>query len=144
MIRYNTAAAQAAGLSDVVGTQERGADHVTVEDCVVENCHGRGLSVAGEDVTVRYCYLRWNGASGAGGQLTNSLFEGNVLDGNTTLGHSHGWEAGGVKFTRSSGLTVRGCAFVNNNGPGLWFDWGNSGNIVEGNYLLSITPAPGS
>lgn len=133
VIRYNTAAAQAGGLS-VVGTKDRGSDHVTVENCVVENCHGRGLSIAGEAMIARNCYLRWNGASGAGGQLTNSVFEGNVLDGNTTLGHSHGWEAGGVKFTRSHGLTVRGCAFVNNNGPGLWFDWGNSGNIVEGNF----------
>ncbi|MGB8352836.1 MAG: right-handed parallel beta-helix repeat-containing protein [Chthoniobacteraceae bacterium] len=133
VIRYNTAAAQVAGLS-VIGTKERTSHHVTVEDCVVENCHGRGLSIAGEAMVVRRCYLRWNGASGAGGELVDSLFEGNVLDGNTALGHSHGWEAGGVKFVRTRGLTVRNCTIVNNNGPGLWFDWGNSGNVVEGNY----------
>ena len=109
-------------------------EHVTVEDCVVEFSHGRGLSSSGRNIVVRNCLVRYNGASGAGGCLKNSLWENNCLVGNTTRGHSHGWEAGGVKFVKSNRLTVRGCRFIDNNGPGLWFDWDNSEIIVERNF----------
>jgi len=126
-VRYTIGHAQAAALS-VSG------DNITVEGCVVEFSHGRGLSNSGRNITVRNCVLRYNGASGAGGCLKDSLWENNTLVGNTTRGHPHGWEAGGVKFVKSNRLTVRGCRFIDNDGPGLWFDWDNSEIIVERNF----------
>ena len=136
LLRYNTAAAQEGGLCVDAGPTQGLADSHddTVEDCVVEFCHGRGLTCVGEHITVRRCYLRHNGASGAGGRLRDSLWEDNVLDGNTTYGHSVGWEAGGVKFLFTNGLIVRRCQFINNYGPGLWFDTGNFGNTIEKNF----------
>jgi hypothetical protein len=135
-LRYDTAAAQDGALSVDVGPKQGIADShdITVENCVIEFCHGRGLTCVGEHITVRGCYMRRNGASGAGGRLRDSLWEDNVLDGNTTFGHSVGWEAGGVKFLFTNGLTVRRCQFINNFGPGLWFDTGNFGNVIERNF----------
>jgi hypothetical protein len=46
----------------------------------------------------------------------------------------HGWEAGGVKFVQSMRLTVRRCQFINNDGPGLWFDYSHSGHVIEQNF----------
>jgi hypothetical protein len=135
-VRYNTSAAQEGALTvdHSAGKPLATSHHITVEDCVIEFCHGRGLTCVGEHITVRGCYLRSNGASGAGGRLRDSLWEDNVLDGNTTFGHSIGWEAGGVKFLFTNGLTVRHCQFINNHGPGLWFDTGNFGNTIEKNF----------
>jgi len=131
-VRHNVAYAQHPALY-IESDFKKGkiSRHCTIENCVVEFVHGRGMTTSGDNLTVRGCYVRYCGASGAGGQMTNSLWEDNVLDGNTTMGHSHGWEAGGVKFVRSCNLTVRRCQFVNNDGPGLWFDWGHSGILVE-------------
>ncbi len=139
-LRYDNSAAQEGALSVDCDFPQKGfatSHDITVEDCVVEFCHGRGLTCVGEHITIRRCYLRHNGASGAGGRLRDSLWEDNVLDGNTTLGHSVAWEAGGVKFLFTNGLTVRRCQFINNYGPGLWFDTGNFGNIIEKNFCAN-------
>jgi parallel beta-helix repeat protein len=134
VVRYNTAGAQTSALAVDAVPSDKLVSHNTVEDCLVEYCHGLGLGVTGDQIVVRRCYLRYNGGMGAGGQLANSLFEDNVLDGNSNLGHSHQWEAGGVKFVRSIRITVRHCQFINNDGPGLWFDWGHSGHVIERNF----------
>ncbi|MCC6240377.1 MAG: right-handed parallel beta-helix repeat-containing protein [Phycisphaerales bacterium] len=132
--RYNSAHAQGAGILISEEKENPASRYNVVEDCIVEFCHGSGLSTSGAHIIARRCYSRFNGGIGGGGHLTNSLWEDNTLEGNTTLGHGHGWEAGGVKFVRSTNLTVRQCNFINNDGPGLWFDWGNSGNIIERNF----------
>jgi len=126
-VRYTVGRAQQ-------GAFEVNGDNLLVENCVVEFSHGRGLSCTGKNITIRNCLIRYNGASGAGGCLKDSLWENNSLIGNTTLGHSHGWEAGGVKFVRSNRLTIRGCRFIDNDGPGLWFDWNNSEITIERNF----------
>ncbi|MBD3392005.1 MAG: hypothetical protein GF418_08025 [Chitinivibrionales bacterium] len=132
-LRYTTGLAQRGALQL---TGEHNSDTEFGEGCVVENCviefsHGRGFTVSGRAMTVRNVMSRYNGASGAGGRLTNSLWENVCLIANTTRDHDHGWEAGGVKFMRANGLTVRNCQFIDNNGPGLWFDWDNSEITIE-------------
>lgn len=135
IVRYNSAHAQLPG---IMINEERNKNfnsrHNVVEDCIVEYCHGAGLKASGDNITVRGCYVRFNGGIGGGGHLINSLWEKCVFEGNNTTGHSHGWEAGGVKFYRCDNLTVRDSMFINNDGPGLWFDRDNTGNILERNY----------
>jgi hypothetical protein len=144
--RYTTAYAQQAGIEIGCYYTDNGDVHdvqaditqlsrfITIEDCVVEYGHVRGLTMNGEHIVARRCYLRFNGAMGASGHMSHSLMEECVLEGNSTMGHSHGWEAGGVKFLKTVFSTVRRCQFIHNDGPGLWFDWGNSDNLIEQNF----------
>ena len=139
VLRYDTGGAQEGGFEVAykrgkARSPMAASSHDTIENCIVEFCHGRGLTTSGDHITVRGCYLRYNGSSGAGGNLRDSLWDNDVLDGNSTLGISPGFEAGGVKFLFTTGLMVRHCQFLNNFGPGLWFDTGNSGNTVEQNF----------
>ena len=127
-LRHNVAGAQQAAL------EIRDSAHVTVEHCLVEFANGRGMTTGGRHLVIRHNVMRYNGALGGGGSMYQSLWENNLVLGNTTRGHGHGWEAGGVKFVRTVGSTVRACHFIENDGPGLWFDWDNTGNIVEGNF----------
>ena len=142
VLRYSTGSAQQ-------GNLHVDGNHNITEDCVTEYSHGRGMTTSGDRCIVRRNYTRFNGASGGGAELSNSLYEDNVLDSNTTAGHSHGWEAGGIKFGRAYRTIIRGNQAINNNGPGIWLDFCNNGNILERNYcsfnygaglMLEITP----
>ncbi len=64
-----------------------------------------------------------------GGQLgvhlfavTGSLIQSNRIHTNNIYGFSSGWEAGGLKATRASHLTVDGNEVGSNDGPGFWCD----------------------
>ena len=133
--RYTSAAGQVPAVR-VGPTPQQPGRHVTVDHCTFERCNGSGLFACGDDITIRDNVARYNGGEGMGGRLTRSLFEGNTLLNNTANGYSHGWEAGGVKMLDTVKTVVRGNKFVGNDGPGFWFDTGNSDNVVERNLCV--------
>lgn len=129
------------GCAIEVGSDELGCSYVTIEDCSGEYCCGSSVSLRGDHIVLRRSYFRHNGISG-GAIVTESLVEDCVFDSNSERGISHGWSAGAIKFLFTAKTTVRRCQFLNNDGPGLWFDWGNSDNVIEGN-LCAFNYGPG-
>jgi parallel beta-helix repeat protein len=70
-------------------------------------------------------------------EATNVLMENCVWDGNCTRGIAHSWSAGSIKFLKTARDTVRRCQFINNDGPGLWFDYANSDDVIEQNFFCN-------
>ena len=132
--RYDMGHAQESSIHVGSAVAGRTLSYDTVEGCTVEWPHGSGIGIEGDHMTVRRCYIHNTGGEGAGGLLTNSLFEDNVLDHCTFLGDNAGWENGGMKMLFTVNTTVRRCVFTNNDGPGFWFDTNNSGDVVEDNF----------
>jgi hypothetical protein len=118
------------------GDGEGDVNNVTLENCVVEFTCGGALNALGSHITIRGCYFRHTGTS-SGVLLADSIMENCVFDANSNRGIEHGWSAGGIKFLRTARTIVRQCQFINNDGPGIWFDWGNSDNIVERNLCVN-------
>lgn len=111
--------------------------NITVENCLVEFTNGVGISFSGENIIISNNVSRYNGEAGAGSGISkNLIFEGNTLLRNNYKGHSHGWEGGGIKICKSKDAVIRGNKFIENNGTGLWLDWGNEGFIIEKNLSL--------
>lgn len=106
-----------------------------IENNVVRLNHGVGVR-AGFGAVVRNNVITHNGQLGVasyGGRDT--LFEGNEIAYNNAVGYSVGWEAGGSKFVKTTGLVVRGNHVHNNYGPGLWTDIDNVDTIYEYNLV---------
>lgn len=93
--------------------------HNLMEDCVVEEMAGSGVSVSG---TMRRCVVRRCGHTGGGAVGDNFLNEECLWEGNSWKPISRNWEAGGFKITRTNGGVFRRCVFRGNGGPGLWLD----------------------
>ena len=120
-----------------------------VEDNVVRWNHGAGIKM-GHRMQVLRNNIHTNGQLGIGvghGGITTEaigiLVEGNEIAYNNYAGFNWGWEAGGSKFTRTNGLSVRNNYVHHNKGPGLWTDIDNvytlyEGNIVEDNDGMGI------
>jgi hypothetical protein len=111
--------------------------NITIENCIVEFTNGVGISFSGENILIRNNISRYNGEAGAGsGFSKNLIFENNILLRNNYKGHSHGWEGGGIKICKSEKAIIRENKFIENNGPGLWLDWGNKEFIIEKNLSV--------
>lgn len=109
-----------------------------LEDLTVCDSANWGIQVDSGWRVLR-CDLRRLGTMGlGGGGNPQTLIEDcDVGYCNTTDADSH-WEAGGMKFVYSNGLTVRRCWVHDNGGPGIWFDGHSTdaqivGNTVEDN-----------
>jgi parallel beta-helix repeat protein len=98
----------------------------------VRRNHGPGISV-GPNAQVRQNYIHNNGQLGIGGSGNNIVIEYNAIYRNNTAHFYPAWEAGGVKFTATSNLIVRGNHSFFNDGPGLWTDHDNIDTLYENN-----------
>lgn len=96
--------------------------------------HGGGIGMAGTRI-VRYNRVHHNGQMGVLGTGNGALVLLNEIDHNNTLGFDSYWEAGGTKFTFSTGLTVSWNYAHHNKGPGLWTDADNTGILFEYNTV---------
>lgn len=100
--------------------------HNLMEDCVVEEMAGSGISVSGimRRCVVRRCGHTGGGAVGGTGLKTRCWFlnEECLWEGNSWKPINRGWDAGGFKMTRTNGGVFRRCVFRRNGGPGLWLD----------------------
>ena len=101
--------------------------------------HGHGVfsdSTRGEIVGNR---LHHNGQLGLGGDGDYQLVTDNEIDNNNTAGFDILWEAGGMKWFASTGLTVSDNKVHHNNGPGLWTDINNIHTTYERNIVHNNT-----
>src|SRR5262245_37285520 len=77
---------------------------------------------------------------GLGGYGNNILVQGNELAHNGFWsGIDPLWEAGGLKFAQTDGLTVRGNYSHDNNGSGIWSDIDSINTLVENNVVVHNT-----
>ena len=93
--------------------------HNLIEDCVIEDMAGSGVSVGG---TLRRCVIRGNGQTGGSATGDGFLNVQCLWEGNCWKPISRDWDAGGVKMTLINGGVFQQCLFRRNGGPGLWFD----------------------
>lgn len=94
-------------------------DDNAIEDCVIEEMAGQGISVNG---TLRNCTIRNNGHIGGSAMCDGFVNDHCVWEGNSWKPIPRTWEAGGAKVVLAHGGTFRDCLFRRNGGPGLWFD----------------------
>jgi parallel beta-helix repeat protein len=116
-----------------IGDQYPGAAW-TIENCEIRFNHGVGVNVAGTSRVLRN-NIHHNGQMGLRGTGPNILIEGNEIGYNNGAGFDAGWEAGGFKFQKTSGLVVRGNLSHHNNGHGMWTDIDNINTLYEGNTV---------
>jgi Right handed beta helix region len=123
---------------------QRGAVHAEgpgwrIQNNEVRLNHGHGVfsaSTKGEIVGNR---LHHNGELGLGGDDDYNVVTNNEIDHNNTAGFDMLWEAGGMKWTSSVGLTVSDNDVHDNNGPGLWTDINNIHTTYERNFVHNNT-----
>lgn len=95
-----------------------GSDNL-LEDCIVEEMAGSGVSVHG---TMRRCIIRRCGHTGGGATGSDFLNEDCFWEGNSWKPINRGWDAGGFKLAGAKNGVFRRCIFQRNGGPGLWLD----------------------
>jgi len=119
---------------------QRGAIHAQdapdwiVRDNDVRLNHGVGIRI-GPRMQAINNKIHHQGQLGIGGEGADALVENNEISYNNAAGFSAGWEAGGSKFVKTSGLIVRGNFSHHTRGPGLWTDFDNINTLYEGNRV---------
>ena len=106
---------------------------IIIENNIVEWNNGAGILIRGKDNIIRNNVIMYNGQLGFGGGGINSLWENNVVMYNNRKNMPWGNEAGGGKLAKMKDSIVRGFNAAFNNGPGIWLDADNDGNILENN-----------
>ena len=121
-------------IRQITGGNGVGNWHNRIEDCIASWSRNNGFHVTGFFTTVRRCEVSYCGCTGFGGCGEDILIEDCVVTNNNVWRYNPGWHGGGAKFIPGFCKSViRGCRFVNNYGPGLWFDCSCNDNIVENN-----------
>jgi hypothetical protein len=113
------------------------SDGWTVRDNDIGHVHSHGLRAFGA-TTVEGNRIHDTGNMGIFGEGDGLEFIGNELADNNYLGFDL-WHGGATKITESEGTVVRGNWSHHNTGDGWWFDWNNSGAVVEGNVFEQNT-----
>ena len=103
-----------------------------LEDVAAEWTVGAGVDGSGRGHTFRRVRADHNGQIGWVASCVGCLFEDTQAVGNNWKGHDPFWEAGGGKWSRTTGTTIRRHFAADNGGPGVWFDIDNADNTVEG------------
>jgi parallel beta-helix repeat protein len=85
--------------------------------------------------TLRRNNVHHNGRYGVTDGATGMLLENNEIAFNNTRRLDPNDDAGGTKFLKVNGMTVRNNYVHDNYGTGLWFDWDNNDITIEGNRV---------
>jgi parallel beta-helix repeat protein len=120
-----------------------GRSNVTFDGLNLHHANGAAISLrAGQTVgsarnlRIVSCTIHDNGQLGIHGWGTlDSVIENSTVFGNNTNNVDVGWEAGGMKVSETSRLTVRNSEFYGNNGPGLWYDINCTDCTIDGNRI---------
>jgi hypothetical protein len=107
----------------------------TIEDNEVRLNHGIGINLGSESVAARN-HVHHNGQLGIGGRGAGLLIEANEIAYNNYANFLPPWEAGGTKFSWTTGLVARGNCVHDNFGSGLWTDTDNSDTLYEANVVF--------
>jgi Right handed beta helix region len=112
------------------------SSNFTVENVTVRQAAGSGFSVgSGKGATVRNVRFLDNGTTGYGSYMQTGIVIENVeLARNNWRGAQvgfTGWSVG-VKFGKTSNVTIRGWNAHHNYSHGLWFDYDNRNIIIDG------------
>jgi len=114
-----------------------------VEDCTFERTSGVGLVFVETDQAARRCLMQQNGALGFAATRSHNLSVTEcVVRNNNTKGFNRNWQAGGAKIVLSRGVRVERSQFIENRGPGVWFDIGNENGSVR-NCLIADNEGAG-
>ena len=105
--------------------------------------NGTGVQFSGYNNIMRDNKLNDNGCNGAMSSFEaenwatpqNLLVENNEFKRNNWKGYPQTWAAAGYKLGWCTYSTFRNNTFVDNDGPGLWFDWCNYEVDIYDNYF---------
>jgi hypothetical protein len=113
----------------------RGSD-IVIEDCFAEWNNLDGFLLAGRRIRMLRCTSSHNGRCGVSASIHDSHLEGNITDENSWRFGPY-WHSGGMKIVGGapSGNVIIGHIARNNNGKGIWFDYGCRNNRIEGCFL---------
>ena len=110
-------------------------DGWSVEHVTARFNHGVGL-VLGRGTTVTGGHYNDNGQVGIGAwKADGAKVVGVEAARNNYAGFDTFWDAGGLKITESTGVTVKDSYIHHNNGVGLWFDIDMKNVLVENNTI---------
>lgn len=105
-----------------------------LENVVVKESATTGISSLGSGITLTKVTSQDNGMLGIhGNNADNIKLTGVLVKNNNTEKFNVGPVAGGLKFTKSRGITVTESSFVDNNGHGFWEDQSSYNSIFVGN-----------
>ncbi|WP_448208380.1 carbohydrate-binding domain-containing protein [Azospirillum sp. sgz302134] len=117
------------------GAIQVGGSGWTVENVTARFNHGNGMSI-GQGTTVTGGHYVDNGQVGIGAwKADNAQIIGIESARNNYANFDDLWDAGGLKITESTGVTVRDSFIHDNNGTGLWFDIDMAKVLVENNTI---------
>lgn len=120
------------------------ADDLTLDGVVAEDNAAIGISVIGDDVTITNGRASDNGYIGIhADRATDLVIDSMSVVGNNRAGFDPFHSAAGIKWTRSSNVTVRNSDVSWNHGPGIWSDVTSAdvaivGNLTERNHRSGI------
>ncbi len=117
-----------------IGDQNPGSNW-TVTNNEVKLNHGTGITL-GTGSSATFNYVHNNGQKGVGAVSYNILVQGNAVSFNNYAGFDPSWEAGGMKFSGTTNLIVRGNAVHDNVGAGIWNDNCSVGTLLQDNVIM--------
>jgi len=101
-------------------------DRVTIRDSVLSDAHGAVITIyggAGHQILNNELFRGGEEGLSIGGYGSSDvLVQGNRIHDNNTEDFEQGWEAGGLKATNQTRLTMDGNEVYSNKGAGLWLD----------------------
>ncbi|MDP2231480.1 right-handed parallel beta-helix repeat-containing protein, partial [Methylotenera sp.] len=95
-----------------------------------------GIQTVGDRNQLLNSVANYSGQMGVTMRGTNNRVVGVDASYNNARGFNKWWEAGGFKFVGDGGLQVSefiGNTAIGNRGDGIWFDWQNRNNLIQGN-----------
>lgn len=114
--------------------------NATLENVNITDSATTGLSVLSSGVTLTKVASQNNGMLGIHGNHADNIRMTGVLVRNNNTEKFHvGPVAGGLKFTKSRGVTVTNSSFADNNGHGFWEDQSVYNSVFSGNDFLRNT-----
>jgi len=105
-------------------------------DLVVKHMDGTCVQLSGIDNVLSNSTIERCGQTGISGSGLRMTIASNRVTHSNTRGFNKWWEAGGMKLISDTGLhdsVIRNNLVAYNKGDGIWVDWLNTGNLIEGN-----------
>ena len=116
-----------------------GADRLTIRHVDLGDAHGALVSfhdlTGGSLLDSRLERGGQIGVKGGGDGVRDLTIVGNEILDNNTEGFDTGWEAGGIKITNGTGVTIQSNVVTGNVGAGIWCDIDCSGVDITGNRV---------